>query len=36
MSMVMTTIWALLAELAGVAVVAGVLYVYWNLMTKRK
>lgn len=26
----------LLIELAGVACIAGVLYLYWNIMTKRK
>ena len=34
MNMVMTTIWAILAELAGVAVMPGVVGVYWKAMTR--
>jgi len=34
MNLVMTTFQVLLAEVAGVMVFTGVLYIYWNLMTK--
>ena len=34
MNMIMTTIWAILAELDGVAVMAGVVGVYWKAMTR--
>lgn len=33
---VQQTLLVLFAELAGVAVTAGVLYVYWNSMTKKR
>ena len=36
MSMVIATFQALLVELLGVGLIAGVLYIYWNLMTKVK
>ena len=36
MALVVTGIKVLLAELAGVAVMTGILYVYWNTMTKAK
>ena len=36
MTLVVAGLQALLAELAGVAVMAGILYVYWNAMTKNK
>jgi len=36
MQYVMITIQALLAEVAGVAILAGILYVYWNTMTKKE
>lgn len=36
MALVVTGIKVLLAELAGVAVMTGILYVYWNIMTKAK
>lgn len=35
-SLALTTLLVLLAELAGVAIVAGVLYVYWNVLTGKK
>jgi len=36
MSYVMTTLRVLLAELAGVGVVTGVLYIYWNALAGKK
>ena len=36
MTLVVAGIQALLVELAGVAALAGILYVYWNVMTKTK
>lgn len=36
MTLVVAGLQSLLVELAGVAVLAGVLYVYWNVMTKTK
>lgn len=35
-NMLLTTIQVLITELAGVGICAGVLYVYWNLMTKNR
>ena len=36
MTLVIAGFKALLAEMAGVAVLTGVLYIYWNAMTKTK
>ena len=36
MTMIIACIQTLLVELAGVAAFAGILYVYWNVMTKAK
>lgn len=36
MTLIVAGLQALLAEVAGVAVLAGILYVYWNVMTKTK
>ena len=36
MALVVAGLQTLLVEVAGVAVMAGVLYVYWNKMTKTK
>jgi len=35
MSYVMTTLRVLLVELAGVGVFTGILYVYWNALTRK-
>lgn len=35
MNYVMITLQVLLVELAGVAAMAGILYVYWNVLTNR-
>lgn len=36
MTLVVAGIQALLVELAGVAALTGILYIYWNVMTKTK
>lgn len=36
MTLIGTGILVLLAEMAGVAVMTGILYVYWNVMTRQK
>lgn len=36
MTLVIAGLQALVAELAGVAVFTGILYVYWSAMTKNK
>lgn len=36
MSYVLTTVLVLVAELAGVAILTGLLALYWNAMTKNK
>lgn len=36
MSFIIACIQTLLVELAGVAVLTGALYVYWNMMTKAR
>lgn len=33
---IVKTLGVLLAELAGVGVTAGILYMYWNAMTRKK
>ena len=36
MSFILTTVKVLMAELAGIGVLTGILYLYWNVMIKRK
>lgn len=36
MTIIIACIQTLLVELAGVAALTGILYVYWNVMTKAK
>lgn len=36
MTYIVTGLQVLFAELAGVAIITGILYLYWNVMTKEK
>lgn len=36
MTLIVAGLQALLAEIVGVLIIAGILYIYWNTMTKKK
>ena len=36
MNFILTTVKVLMAELAGIGALTGILYLYWNIMIKRK
>lgn len=36
MNFILTTVKVLMAELVGIGILTGILYLYWNIMIKRK